>query len=137
MNHVASAGNACHVCLQVPKRWSIHNVLRTTADSASDRVPGPNGLDSSNFLARMFLNPLLKKLVANAAYRRKRPIPLGERAQFFADCFRSVVTTKNRLSEPPVLAHAAAACRVLKGFALPLSAGLFHRTYPRGPATGH
>ena len=115
-------------------------------DSASDRVPGPKGLDSSNFLARVFLNPLLKKLVAiawlsnancfrNEAYRRKPHIPLGERAQFFADCFRSVVT-KNQLSEPPVLAHAAAACRALKSFALPLSACLFHRPISSWPSHG-
>ena len=54
------------------------------------------------------------------------PVPLGERALFFADVFRSVIR-KNKLSSPPVLETSTAACRALSGFSLPASAGLLRR----------
>ena len=51
--------------------------------------------------------------------------PLNERALFFSDCFRSVIT-KNA-SQFDILEHACLVCRALAGFGLPPSAGLLHR----------
>ena len=51
------------------------------------------------------------------------PVPLGEKAQVFADATRSTLQ-KSKISAPPVLDSCTPSCRALRGFNLPISAGL-------------
>ena len=53
------------------------------------------------------------------------PVPLGERAQVFADAL-TMALRKSNINSPPIL-ETRYACRSLSGFALPPSAGLKQR----------